>query len=166
MGGHLGSVAGWVVGSDGSRGTKRTGWRDLERTVPSVSFVTSMRDCSGEGLADGDHHDAAGGELLEQRRRDLAGGTGDDDGVEGGFLGPAVEAVGDAGVDGGVTEAGEAGGGGFGEGFDDFDGVDVGGEVGEDGGLIARAGADLEDFGGGFEFELAWSFRRRCRVGR
>ena len=40
----------------------------------------------GEGLADGNHHAAARGELFKQGRRDLAGGTGDDDGVEGRLL--------------------------------------------------------------------------------
>ena len=76
----------------------------------------------------------------------MIGCGGDDDGVEGGLFLPAEVAVGVADGDVVVADLAEGGGGAIGQGGDDLDGVDLVDEAGEDGGLVAGAGADLEDF--------------------
>ena len=83
----------------------------------------------------------------------MFGGTGDDDGVEGGVFGPTEVAVADFGIDGVVAVFLESLGGDFAECLVDFDGIHVGGEFGEDGGLVAGAGADFKDFGVGGDFQ-------------
>ncbi len=102
------------------------------------------------GRADRDHHQAAGLELLQQRRRHMVDTAGHDDLVERTRLFPAVVAVGVLGldvlvlgvalVDQLVVQRARAGG----ERSDDLDRVGVLGEVGDVGRLHARAGADLE----------------------
>src|SRR5439155_811760 len=103
------------------------------------------------GRADRNDHQAAGLELLQQRRRDVVDAAGDDDLVEGRVLLPAVVAVGIAGGDRRklLVAAGDQavieGAGAPGQGLDDLDRPDPVGEVREIGRLVARAGADLQD---------------------
>ena len=95
-------------------------------------------------LADGEHHDPAVAELVEERLRRVLGGGGQDDAVEGGLLGQAERAV--AVDDGDVVQAEllEELAGAAGEAAVALDGVDAAGEAGEDRRLVAGAGADLE----------------------
>lgn len=111
----------------------------------------------GGGVFERDEEDAViGGELSEEGRGDFGGGGGDEDAVEGWgavgvfpeVVGPAAGAVAGEVGDVGVAHVEEAAVGGGGEGRDAFDGEDVSGgtdEVCEDGGLVAGAGAELED---------------------
>ena len=95
-------------------------------------------------LADGQHHDAALAELVDQRLRRVLGRGGDDDAVEGRLLGQAERAV---AVDHGDVvqpEPLEELAGAAGEAAMALDGVDPAGEAGEDRRLVAGAGADLE----------------------
>ena len=63
------------------------------------------------GAADGDHHTPAGLELLHQGRRDVIGGSGDNNRVERRVFRPAVVPVGELDVDVVVPEPFQAGGG-------------------------------------------------------
>ena len=97
------------------------------------------------GAADGDDHPAARHELFGQSFGDGFRGGGDDDGVERGVLGPALVAVAVSDSDVGVFQFFQALGRGFGQGFDNFNGIDVAGlqDLAQHGGLITRPGADF-----------------------
>ena len=83
--------------------------------------------------------------MFPERVGEVVGGAGDDDGIEGGVFGPAAVPIAGAGVDGVIPFGFEIARGHAGEGFDNFDGVDGGGEMRENGGLVAGAAADFED---------------------
>ena len=107
----------------------------------------------GVDRSDGNDHACARTQLLEQRRRNVVGGGGDDDGVERGLFLPTEIAVTVADAAFGETGLFQAA-----ERFlikrpDDLDGVNVGRDFEENSGLVAAAGADLEDFLAGFDLE-------------
>ena len=78
-------------------GTKRVGLSTWSTSLPS--FLIIKMDPLVELAPQGDHDPPAFLQLLDQRRRDLGRGAGDDDRVERRRLGPAGVAVADPGVD-------------------------------------------------------------------
>lgn len=164
------------VGGGGGLGLPGFGADEFDEAagadVGGVELVAEALD-AGEHLvvggAEGEDGDAAVGELGEEELAGEGGGAGcDEEAVEGrrcrlggwscggcgrGVWGPAEGSVGVLEVDVAEVEGEEAFEGGVEEGFDAFDGVDVGGEVGEDCGVVAGAGADFEDGVVGLELE-------------
>jgi len=157
--------------SEPQRGTARMGVAGVHHALASVATLFSFLGFAGHGneadadaamavdlavlvtldeeeflvpLADGDDEFAARGELVDEGLGDVVGCGGDDDHVEGRFVGPALVAVAMADGDVLVAEVGESLLGFVGEGFDDFDAVDFFADFAEDGRLIAGAGADIE----------------------
>ncbi len=95
-------------------------------------------------LADGNDHQAAFFELIDERLRDFFRRARDDDLVEGRDFGPTFIAIAGASVDVFVTEVFERRSGAAAELLDDFDRVHFSDERAEDGRLITAAGADFE----------------------
>src|SRR5437879_5066681 len=71
----------------------------LDRDLAARLLLDDLEDVLRTRRPDRDHHDAAGLELLQQRRGDVVDAAGDDDLVEGARLLPAVIAVGLLAVD-------------------------------------------------------------------
>lgn len=94
--------------------------------------------------AHGDDQATAGGQLVDERRRDFRRGGGNDDHVEGGFFRPALIAVALADHDVLVAQLGQAFFGLFSQRLDDLDAVNLPAELGQHGRLIAGTGADIE----------------------
>ncbi len=93
---------------------------------------------------DGEDHDAALGQLLQQGGRDLAGGGGHDDAVEGRGLRPALVAVAQPQLDVVQPQQPETPARGFQQLAVALDAEDAARQPGEDGGLVAGAGADFQ----------------------
>ena len=98
-----------------------------------------------ETLADRNHHTRAGPELVEQGRRDAAGGRGDDDPIEGRNLRDAVVAVAAMHRNVGVALLAQPLLGVVRKRRDDLDRVHRPHQLGEHRRLIAGARTDLED---------------------
>ena len=94
----------------------------------------------------GNRHQAAVGQLIDQRLRHFFGRTGNDDLVERGVLRPAFIAVADLGVN--IFVAPQRFFGLQAKLLDNFDRIDVFDERAEDCGLITAPGADLQHFVG------------------
>ena len=106
-----------------------------------------------ERIAEGNHQAPVGAELFEQRRGNVVGSCGDDDGVERRLVGPSVVAVGHAGFDPFVTEAPQAIARRLAELRNDLHREHLCTHLCEHRSLISRARADLEHALAGLHFK-------------
>ncbi len=91
-----------------------------------------------------DDHDAAGSQLLQKGFGQDLRRSSDDDALEGGLGGPALEAIAQHGGDIGEAELFEPPDRGSQQGAMALDGIDAPADQRENCGLVARTGTDLE----------------------
>lgn len=110
-----------------------------------------------ERRADRNHHPAAGLELVQEWRRNVARRGGDQDGVVRRMRFPAVVTIADANLYVGIAHLQQPPRNVQPQGLDDLDRVDGLGQVRHHRRLVARAGADLEHL-------VAWLRRVRSVI--
>ena len=129
----------------GQNGTVPAEW--LRLAIAHVDQLQLLR----VSRADGDDHPSAFGRLLDQRRRHLGSGGGNDDRVIGRAWRKAETAVARNHFHVAVAEAGEQCSGFVGQGGMALDGDDLRREFGEQRGHVTRSGADFQHFVAGSE---------------
>jgi hypothetical protein len=105
------------------------------------------------GRTDGDDHSPGVAELREQSEREIGGGGGDKDRVEGSDGRKTEGAVSGEDADAGVAECGENFAGAIGKGWVAFDGENLRSKFGEQSGNVAGTSTDFEDLFSGCELE-------------
>lgn len=111
-----------------------------------ISFFDSENEFLSFLCDDGGNDVSAVFELVYEWFGKLGGTSGDNNCIEGGFFWQAVISVAYYSMNVGEFKLEESFPSLAGKSFDSFDGPDFVCEVGEDSGLIARSGADFENF--------------------